>query len=101
MASIFTYAKTIHTVEGDETFTAGQCASFDEAKKFVDAGVRDRQLELKEKYPGNGIGGTLRPVEDAKITKQDITPPVTGGPINLPHTVPMTAGNIPPTTGPK
>lgn len=67
MASIFTYSKMIRTVEGDETFTAGGCASFDEAKKFVDAGVRDRQLELKAKYPANGLMGST-----AKII---VTPP--------------------------
>lgn len=44
----------MYTPEGAEVFTGVEFASFDEAKKAVDAGVRDRNLELEQKYPGWG-----------------------------------------------
>jgi hypothetical protein len=54
----YNYARKINTVEGEETFSATECASFDEAQKYVEKGIYDRKLQLVEKYPGNSIGGT-------------------------------------------
>jgi hypothetical protein len=47
MANKYTYSRMITTDEGAETFTAVECASFDEAKKEVWKGIRDRSIELE------------------------------------------------------
>lgn len=46
----YNYQRTIETPEGVETFTAVECASFDEAQKVVEKGIHDRKLQLHEKY---------------------------------------------------
>ncbi len=43
MAKKYTYSRSF----GDETFTAVEFDSFDEARKAVDKGIYERQLELK------------------------------------------------------
>lgn len=60
MANKYTYSRTIKTIAGDETFSFEGAASFDEAKKEVDKGVRDRQLELRS-TPGPIVRGTGGP----------------------------------------
>ncbi len=53
----FTYSRTLHSIEGTETFTAEAFDSFDEAQRAVEHGIRDRKIQLAEKYSGSGIGG--------------------------------------------
>lgn len=48
----YCYSREIKTIEGTETFAIVEAASFDEAKKEVDKGIRDRRLELGEKHFG-------------------------------------------------
>lgn len=53
----YTYSREIETLEGKEVFTAVEFDSFDEAKKAVDKGIYDRELQIKEElprvFPGN------------------------------------------------
>ncbi len=51
MSRRYTYSRQIRSSEGQETFTAEQFDSFDEAKKAVDKGVRDRMLEIEATLP--------------------------------------------------
>ena len=46
----YCYSREIDTIEGKETFAIVEAASFDEAKKEVDKGIRDRRLELADKH---------------------------------------------------
>lgn len=46
MSRRYTYARTIKTIEGIETFTAQEWDSFDEAKRVVDKGIHDRNIEI-------------------------------------------------------
>lgn len=46
----YCYSREIKTIEGAETFAVVEAASFDEAKKEVDKGIRDRRLELAAKH---------------------------------------------------
>ncbi len=77
----YNYARTIETREGKETFTAVECASFDEAIKYVEKGIYDRKLQLHEKYAvplpvaHMGLGGNLSPT----------TPQTTTGSQNMLH----------------
>lgn len=89
MANKFTYSKMIHTPEGQETFTAVECASFDEAKKMVDAGVRDRNIEINEKYAPSlaavhaSLGGSVLQSKNASVNKpasDPVLPPAAGAP---------------------
>lgn len=47
----YNYARTINTIDGEERFEAVECASFDEAQKYVEKGIYDRALQLKERMP--------------------------------------------------
>ena len=92
----FKYSKVLNTAEGTEIFEVSEADSWEEARKTVDKGVYDRQLELKAKYPGAGLGAAAPRVP---------TIPPTGGPVNTPNTpggsaAPVNAGGGPgPTTG--
>lgn len=57
MSKKYTYARTINTIHGAETFTADGFDSFDEGKKAVEKGIHDRNLELKGENHGSGIIG--------------------------------------------
>lgn len=51
-----TYSRTLNSIEGQETFSAVEFDSFDEAKRLVDKGIHDRKLELATKYPNANLG---------------------------------------------
>lgn len=73
MSRRYTYARTIPTVEGQETFTAAEWDSFDEAKTAVEKGIRDRKIELAQKYPAGTLGGAgITPGTTRQTT---LTPP--------------------------
>lgn len=61
MSKRYTYSRSIKTQEGEETFTADQFDSFDEAIKIVDKGIYDRKLELKVRFTPKetGLSATL------------------------------------------
>lgn len=48
MANKYTYSRTIETSFGMETFKFEGGASFDESKREVEKGIRDRLLEIKK-----------------------------------------------------
>jgi hypothetical protein len=50
-----TYSRTLNSIEGQETFSAVEFDSFDEAKRLVDKGIHDRKLELEAKYPNANL----------------------------------------------
>lgn len=52
MARRYTYSRTIRTIEGEEKFEAHEWDSFDEAQNAVELGIKYRQIQLKERYPG-------------------------------------------------
>lgn len=52
----YTYSRTINTIEGTEKFEAHEWDSFDEARTAVEKGIRDRKIQLEEKYPNRVIG---------------------------------------------
>ena len=58
----YCYSREIDTIEGKETFAVIEYASFDEAKKEDDKGIRDRRLELADKHFGlKGEGKVYQP----------------------------------------
>lgn len=57
MSKRYTYSKTINVADGQETYSAVEFDSFDEAKKAVDKGIHDRMLELSPKVTPNTIVG--------------------------------------------
>lgn len=57
MSKRYTYSKTINVPDGQETYSAVEFDSFDEAKKAVDKGIHDRMLELSPKVASNTIVG--------------------------------------------
>lgn len=78
MANKYTYSRTIPTPEGKETFSFEGAASFDEAKKEVDKGVRDRLLEIENNFQPKLPPNDLRDnVKDCKVG-DTLNPPTTG-----------------------
>lgn len=73
MANKYSYSRTIRTSDGEETFSVTEMASFDEAKREVDKGIRDRRLELQREF-------------EAKKNAVPVIPPSTGGPMKAPQT---------------
>lgn len=55
MSRRYTYSRTIKTVDGDETFSAVEFDSFDEAQRAVAKGISDRLLELKQKHGAKDV----------------------------------------------
>lgn len=83
----YCYSREIKTIEGAETFAIVEAASFDEAKKEVDKGIRDRRLELADKH--FGIQGTSATPQVAPVT----APSSTGAGYTAPNA--STASNTP------
>ena len=78
----FCYSREIETIEGKETFAMIETASFDEAKKEVDKGIRDRRLELADKHFDVKITESgARPVIESK---GDATIASSNAPADLP-----------------
>lgn len=90
----FKFAKTIQTPEGPETFEAGKADSWEEARKIVEKGVYDRQLEIKAKYPQVMANKLDRPLEPGKVT----LPPSQGQP--LPPAPSNVTPSVPPGSNP-
>lgn len=69
----YTYSRTVKTSEGNETFTADQFDSFDEAINAVNKGIYERELFLAEKQKTAALKNL--PVEEVKtpeIPQNDI-----------------------------
>lgn len=70
----YTYSRTLETREAIETFTAVECASFDEAIKLVDKGIHDRKLELQNKEPKQSTvtgSGSAMPITGPKSSPDE------------------------------
>lgn len=84
----YCYSREIDTIEGKETFAIVESASFDEAKKEVDKGIRDRRLELGAKHFDVHIDPRK---EASKVELKDATPG-SNAPANLPDSSDKLAG---------
>ncbi len=60
MSRRYTYARTIETQRGKETFSAVEFDSFDEAMNAVEKGVRDRYAQ----FPAGLMGVAPVPLND-------------------------------------
>lgn len=62
----YTYSRSIKTPEGNETFTADQFDSFDEAISAVNKGIYERELFLAEKAKKATVANLPVENEDSK-----------------------------------
>ena len=86
----YCYSREIKTIEGAETFAVVEAASFDEAKKEVDKGIRDRRLELADKHFDVHIPAQPEPV--AVESKGNATPAASNAPADLSNSPDKLAG---------
>jgi len=81
----YCYSREIDTIEGKETFAIVEAASFDEAKKEVDKGIRDRRLELADKHFDVHISAET--VSSAVGLKDNVPVTASDAPANLPDSL--------------
>lgn len=80
----YCYSREIETIEGKEVFAVIEYASFDEAKKEVDKGIRDRRLELADKHFDVHIPAQPEPAAVESKGNASLNPPASDAPADLP-----------------